>query len=277
MAKSSRLLTEAVDYITQFAGQVFVVKFGGEVLLDAKVVDSVCEDLIGLYDVGVRPVVVHGGGHEISNAMKRFGKKPTFVRGLRVTDQETMELVEMVLTGKVNNQIVSRIGALGGEAVGLSGKSGGLFKAKQKSKDLGLVGEITSVNPHLVETQLDNGYIPIVSPVAAGKGGQTLNINADESAAQLAVALKASKLILITNVPGVLDKNKKLVSKLTTAKAKKLAASKAVSGGMIPKINSCTSALKGGVTRAHIIQAKQHALLEEVLTDEGTGTMITKK
>jgi len=276
--KTSEILVNAIEYIRRFKGEVFVIKLGGEALLDKDVVDSVAQDLILLNALGIKTVVVHGGGVEISEAMERFGKKPTFVKGLRVTDKETMDIVEMVLTGKINQELVARVHRNSGEAVGLSGKSGRLFEAvKQRSKvDLGLVGDIKKVNPQIVLTQLGSGYIPIISPIAFAPNGETLNINADPAASELAAALKASKLIILTNVDGVLDKNGRLVKRLTVAEAGKLVKNRTVVGGMIPKIKACVDALNRGVARTHIVRASRHAVLEEILTTTGTGTMLTK-
>jgi acetylglutamate kinase len=277
--KTSEVLVEAIEYIRKFSGQVFVIKIGGEALLDKEVIDSVAQDLILLSALDIRTVVVHGGGVEISEAMEKFGKTPTFVRGLRVTDQETMDIVEMVMTGKVKQDLVSRINKYGGLSVGLSGKSGRIFEAQKKkgTVDLGLVGEMKRVNPRVVLTQIDAGYIPVISPIGFAPDGGSLNINADTAASELAIALKASKLIVITNVDGVLSKDKSLIKRLTTADVRKLIADKTISGGMIPKVEACVRALKGGVSRTHIVKASKHAVLEEILTATGNGTMITLK
>jgi len=278
---TSEVLINALEYIRKFSGQIFVIKLGGEVMLDKEVLDSVAQDLIFLDLVGIKTVVVHGGGVEISDAMTKFGKKPEFIKGLRVTDKETMDIVEMVLTGKINTELVSRINKHDGNAVGLSGKSGNLFAViKQKNKDkidLGYVGDIKKVNSKIVTTQLDSGYTPVISPIGCGPDSCSYNINADTAAAELAVALKASKLIILTNVEGVLDKEKKLIKRLTVAEAKKLTQDETVSGGMIPKLTACIQALEKGVERAHIVKASKHAVLEEILTTTGTGTMITKQ
>jgi acetylglutamate kinase len=276
--KTSEILVNAIEYIRRFTGEVFVIKLGGEALLDKEVVDSVAQDLILLSALGIKTVVVHGGGVEISEAMERFGKKPTFVKGLRVTDKETMDIVEMVLTGKVNQELVTRIHRNGGNAVGLSGKSGKLFEAvKQKNKvDLGLVGDIKKVNPKIVVTQISSGYIPVISPIGLAPTGESMNINADTAASELAVSLNASKLIILTNIAGVLDKKRKLIKRLTLTQAKKFLKNKTITGGMIPKVKACTHAIKNGVTRTHIVQANKHAVLEEILTTTGTGTMLTK-
>jgi acetylglutamate kinase len=277
--KTSEILVDAIGYVRKFCGEIFVIKIGGEALLDKDVVDSVAQDLILLSALDIKTVVVHGGGVEITEAMERFGKKPTFVRGLRVTDQETMDIVEMVMTGKVKQDIVSRIHKHGGLSVGLSGKSGRMFEAVKKTSkvDLGLVGEIRSVNPRVVLTQLTGGYIPVVSPIGFATDGSSLNINADTAAAELAIALNASKLIVLTNVEGVLDGKKTLMKRLTAAQVKSYIKAGTISGGMIPKVEACVHALKNGVARTHIVKASKHAVLEEILTTTGTGTMITLK
>jgi len=276
---TSEILVEAIEYIRKFAGEIFVIKLGGESLLDRDVIDSVAQDLILLNALDIKTVLVHGGGIEISQAMEKFGKKATFVKGLRVTDEETMDIVEMVLTGKTNQQLVSAINKHGGNAVGLSGKSGNLFEArKRKGKiDLGLVGDIQQVNPHVIMTQLNSGYIPVVSPVGIGPDSCSFNINADTAASELAASLSASKLIVLTNVDGILDKKKNLMKRLTTEQASRLIKDKTIDGGMIPKVEACVNALKKGVKRTHIVKASRHAVLEEVLTAVGHGTMITLK
>lgn len=276
--KRSDLLVEAINYIKRYCGSTFVVKLGGETLLEEEVVSSVAQDLVLLNTLGIKTVVVHGGGIEISKAMEAFGKKPTFVRGLRVTDRETVDIVEMVLTGKINQQIVMTINKHGGSAVGLSGKSGHLFEAKKQGGkiDLGFVGEITNCNPKIVKTQLDGGFIPVISPIAFSKFGESMNINADTAASEIAASLNASKLIVLTNVKGVLAKDNTLVKRLTITDARKLIKNGTVAGGMIPKLRACIQAISNGVDRTHIVGASRHAVLEEILTMEGIGTMITK-
>ncbi len=273
------MLVEAIDYIKRYSGATFVIKLGGETLLLNEVVESVAQDLILLTTLGINIVVVHGGGIEISKAMEAFGKKPTFVKGLRVTDKETVDIVEMVLTGKVNQQLVMTIHKMGGQAVGLSGKSGCLFEAKKRKGDvdLGFVGDIKKCNPKIVETQLAGGFIPVISPIAFSKNGDSMNINADTVAAEIASSLSASKLIILTNVDGVLSKRKKKYKRLTMTEVKKLIKDGTVQGGMIPKLNACIKALTSGVHRAHIVGASHHAVLEEILTKDGIGTMITTK
>lgn len=276
----SEVLIDALNYIKQFSGQIFVIKFGGEVMVDEKVLNAVAEDLIFLSYVNIKPVVVHGGGGEISAIMEKFGKKPTFVKGLRVTDEETMDIVQMILAGKLNNQIVASIHKHGGNAVGISGKSAKLFyadKVKSEDVDLGLVGEITEVNSDVVIHLLEKNYIPVISPIGVAEDGSSLNINADTAAAKLAVELKASKLIFLTSVDGVLDKNKKLLRKLSKKQAFDLIRKGVATKGMIPKLNEAFYALDRGVSKVHIIRARPHSILEEIFTKEGTGTLIEKK
>lgn len=277
----SEVLIDALEYIRKFRDQVFVIKFGGEVMVDEKVLDAVAEDLLLLRYVNIRPVVVHGGGGEISAAMDKFGKKPKFVKGLRVTDEETMDIVQMVLAGKLNNDIVASVNKHGGHAVGISGKSAKLFSAEkvpsEEDVDLGFVGEITEVNADLVRTLVDKGYIPVISPIGIAADGSSLNINADVAASKLAVELKATKLILLTGVDGVLDKEGKLIKNLTPEEAGKLIKSGVAKAGMIPKLTECIYAIKHGVPKAHIIKAKKHSILEEIFTSEGTGTMVEEK
>ncbi|OYT53236.1 MAG: acetylglutamate kinase [Candidatus Altiarchaeales archaeon ex4484_2] len=275
----SDVLMKALRYIQGFRGECFVIKLGGEVMLNEDVMDSLAEDLVLMNSMDIKPVVVHGGGHDISVAMKRFGKVPEFVEGLRVTDAETMDIVKMVLIGKVNTGIVAKINKQGGNAVGLSGKSGKLFLAeKRKQKvDLGFVGDISEVNTELVTVLLDKCYIPVISPVGFDSDGNSLNINADTAASKLAVSLGASKLILMTSVDGVLDKNKKLISKLSLDEARRLIEDGTASEGMIPKLRACIDSVEQGVERSHIIKSREHALLEEIFTAEGAGTMVYTK
>lgn len=272
------MLVEAIDYIRRYATSTFVIKLGGETLLLKEVVESVAQDLILLNALGIRTVVVHGGGTEISKAMEAFGKKPTFVSGLRFTDRETVDIVEMVLTGKVNQQLVGAIHRMGGEAVGLSGKSGCLFKAKKREGeiDLGYVGDIKACKPKIIETQLMAGFIPVISPIASDEAGDSMNINADTAAATISASLSASKLIILTNVEGIMSKDKKKIKRLTASQAKRLIKDGTVRDGMIPKIRACINAVEAGVVRAHIVGASHHAILEEILTKDGKGTMITK-
>jgi len=276
MAKTD-VLIDALNYIKHFKGQIFVVKIGGEVLLDGNVLDAISEDLILLKFLGINPILVHGGGVEITREMEKQGKKPKFVQGLRVTDTKTLTIVQKVFK-KINSRIRTAITKKGGKAVEFPVESEILFLSeKQKSKvDIGFVGEIKKINTKLIKTRVNQGSIPVVSSIGQSKEGVALNINADTAAAELAASLKASKIIFLTNVQGVLDKHKNLVKNLTIPEAEKLIESQTASGGMIPKLKACIKALNQKVQSAHIIQAGGHALLEEILTSEGTGTMITK-
>jgi acetylglutamate kinase len=274
----AEVLIDALEYMQRFRGQTFVIKLGGEMMVDDKVLEGIAQDLILLSYVNIRPVVIHGGGVEITRAMDRLGKKPTFVKGLRVTDEETMEIVEMVLLGKTNSQIVASINKHGGNAVGLSGKSANLFLSEKKKGevDLGLVGDIREVNTDVVSVLMEKGYIPVISPVVIAQEGTSLNINADTAAAKLAVALKAGKLITLTNVDGVWDAKKKLIERLTVTEAEELIDDGVAKEGMIPKLRAGMYAVENGVPAAHIVKGMDHRLIEEVFTSKGTGTMITK-
>jgi acetylglutamate kinase len=276
----AEVLIQALPYIRQFAGATLVVKYGGAAMLDEELKRAVMRDLVLMKYVGVNPILVHGGGPEVSEAMRRMGKEPEFVGGLRKTDAETMEIVEMVLTGKTNKSIVAHLNAEGGQAVGLSGKDANLFVAVKETEqgDIGYVGRISSVNPAIIHTLTDAGYIPVVSSVAIGADGASYNLNADTAASALAVALKAKKLILMTDVEGLYrdfsDKTS-LISEMTATEARDLIGSGAVDKGMIPKLSACVEAVEDGVERAHIIDGRRpHSLLIEVFTDTGIGTMV---
>ncbi|OGP10610.1 MAG: acetylglutamate kinase, partial [Deltaproteobacteria bacterium RIFCSPLOWO2_12_FULL_43_16] len=273
-------LLEALPYIRQFYGKTIVIKYGGHAMVEERLKQSFAKDIILMKYVGLNPVIVHGGGPQIGELLKKLGKESRFVKGIRVTDEETMDVVEMVLVGKVNKEIVALINHYGGKAVGLSGKDGGLIKAKKmktKGEDMGMVGEVKSVNPKVIETLDRDKFIPVIAPVGVGDDGKTYNINADTVAGKIAAALKAEKLILLTDVQGVLDKNKKLISALSVAEAKRLIKNETATGGMIPKLECCLDALKGGVSKAHIIDGRvEHAVLLEVFTDAGVGTEIYK-
>lgn len=279
--EQARVLVEALPYIREYYGKTILIKYGGAAMVDDAVKSAVCEDIVLMHYVGMRPVLVHGGGPEVSDVMRRLGKEPAFVNGLRVTDSETMEVVEMVLAGKTNKGIVAAINGHGGLAVGLSGKDANLIVARKAvaQVDLGFVGEVEEINPGILETLARDGFIPVISSIASGAAGESFNINADAAAGELAAKLRAEKLILMTDVPGILrDVNDpgSLVSALSAAEAEGLVASGAVSRGMIPKIEACVSAVRGGVSRAHIIDGRRpRALLMEVFTDTGVGTMIT--
>jgi acetylglutamate kinase len=285
--EKANILMEALPYIRKFANKTFVIKFGGNAMIDERLSHSFALDIILLSYVGIRPVVVHGGGPQIGGLMEKLGKQPEFIDGLRVTDQETMDIAEMVLTGSINKDIVSHINKNGGRAVGLSGKDGSLIMARKmlkkdkndpsKTVDIGFVGEITSVNPQVINTLDSNQFIPVIAPVGFGEDGQTYNINADTAAGAIAGALKAEKLILLTDVEGVKDKSGSLLSTLTEPQVQRLIGSGDISGGMIPKVTCCCKALDEGVAKAHIIDGRvEHAVLLEIFTDIGIGTQIAK-
>ncbi|HAZ50039.1 MAG TPA: acetylglutamate kinase [Cyanobacteria bacterium UBA11371] len=274
-----RVLSEALPYIQQFAGRTIVVKYGGAAMKDSTLKDKVIRDVVFLSCVGLRPVVVHGGGPEINSWLDKLGIEPQFKDGLRVTDAPTMDVVEMVLVGRVNKEIVSLINQAGGCAVGLCGKDGNLIKARPEgSEGIGFVGEVSNVNIKLVDSLVKSGYIPVVSSVAADETGQAYNINADTVAGELAAALGAEKLILLTDTAGILRNYKDpstLIAKVDIQEARNLIASGVVSGGMIPKVNCCVRSLAQGVRATHIIDGRiPHALLLEIFTDAGIGSMI---
>jgi len=271
------VLIDALSYIKTFRNQIFVVKIGSEVTSKPDALSTVAQDLILLDFLGIHPVVVHGGGVEITEEMNKAGKKPEFVKGLRVTDLETMNIVKRVFAA-INNRIVRSIASQGGKAVGFPNGKEILFQSEKKKTDvdIGYVGDIQGVNTSTLLSAIRKGLIPVVSSIGQSSKGYSLNINADTAASELAAALHASKIIFLTNVSGVLDQNKKLVKTLTKSQAEALIEDKTASGGMIPKLKACMSALDKNVTSAHIIKAGGHALLEEILTKEGTGTMINK-
>lgn len=281
-AEKAGILIEALPYIRKFFGKVIVVKYGGHAMVDAALKEAVILDLVLMRYVGMLPVVVHGGGPEINAVLERLGKKSNFVHGLRVTDAETMEVVEMVLGGKINKEIVSRLNFNGGKAVGLTGKDANLIIARKKAEaqDLGLVGEIVAINPQIISSLLAQGYIPVVAPVGVGAEGESYNLNADHVAGALAAALKAAKLVLLTDVAGVLvreGEKEVLLSKVESTEFSSLVSQGLISGGMIPKVACCLEALAGGVGTTHIIDGRvPHAILLEVFTDEGVGTMVVK-
>ncbi|PLZ88993.1 acetylglutamate kinase [Fischerella muscicola CCMEE 5323] len=273
------VLSEALPYIQQFTGRTVVVKYGGAAMKDSNLKDKVIRDIVFLSCVGLRPIVVHGGGPEINSWLDKLGIEPQFKNGLRVTDAPTMDVVEMVLVGRVNKEIVSLINQAGGSAVGLCGKDGNLIKARpQGDEGIGFVGEVSNVNIRVLETLVNSGYIPVVSSVAADDNGQAYNINADTVAGEIAAALGAEKLILLTDTRGILKDYKEptsLIPKVDIKEARDLIASGVVSGGMIPKVNCCVRSLAQGVRAAHIIDGRiPHALLLEIFTDGGIGTMI---
>jgi len=279
----AEILLEALPYIRAFWGRTLVIKYGGAAMEAPHLKTSFALDAVLLKYVGMHPVIVHGGGPEISAAMKRLGKEPRFVDGMRVTDAETMEIVEMVLVGRINKEIVSLINQNGGRAVGLSGKDGNLLVARKRSHtnlqgqeiDIGLVGEIEAVNPQLIHLLVGEGFIPVIAPVAGGLDGQTYNVNADLVAGEVAAALKAEKLIHLTDVQGIDGASGVLLSTLSRSEAERLIVQGVIEGGMLPKVESALAALKGGVAKAHIIDGRlAHALLLEIFTKEGIGTEI---
>jgi acetylglutamate kinase len=285
-ALKARVLGEALPYIQRFHGKTIVVKFGGNAMTDEALKAGFARDVALLKLVGMNPVVVHGGGPQIEQMLAKLGKKGEFVQGMRVTDRETMDVVEMVLGGTVNKEVVELINQAGGKAVGLTGQDGVFIRAKKMvlaSKDnghvdLGQVGEIESIDPAIISTLEQGGFIPVVAPIGTGADGTTYNINADLVAGKLAEILRAEKLVVLTNTPGVLDKNGKLLTGLTPRRIDDLVAKGVISGGMLPKIGSALDAARNGVKSVHIIDGRvPHALLLEVMTDQGVGTLIKSK
>jgi len=267
------ILAEALPYVSRYIGKTIVVKLGGSALGSH---DTTIEDVAICHKLGIRIVLVHGGGNAISQWIKRLGHETRFVNGLRVTDDATMELVVMTLAGQVNKQLVAELQRHGGKAIGICGLDGALLQARQRDPELGRVGEIHTVNLDPLVALTSSGFIPVIAPVALGDDGQALNINADTAAAELAATLGASKAIFLTDVPGVLDADKNLLSVLSALEAKDLIAQKVISGGMIPKVEACLRALSG-VERSHIVDGRvPHALITELFTDRGVGTMITR-
>jgi acetylglutamate kinase len=276
----SEVLVQALPYFKNWCGKVVVVKYGGNAMLNEELKQAVMEDIVLLSTIGIKVVLVHGGGPEINHMLERVGKESKFIDGLRYTDAETMEIVQMVLTGKLNKDIVGILLQKGGKAVGLSGVDSGLLRAVKTEKDLGFVGDVTEVNPEILTSLLDKGFIPVVSTVALGEQGDNsrYNINADTAAAKIAVALHAEKFVQLTNVPGILrniDDPSTLIKRIERTAIGSLKATGILSGGMIPKIECCEVALSGGVPRTHIIDGRvPHSLLIEMFSDRGIGTMI---
>ncbi|RMG05947.1 MAG: acetylglutamate kinase [Nitrospirae bacterium] len=288
-AKAS-ILIEALPYIRKFYGKTFVIKYGGAAQVEESLKDAFAQDVVLLNYIGINTVIVHGGGPKISEIMKKMGKKPSFVHGQRVTDEETIDIVEMVLGGLVNKEIVALINRHGGKGVGLTGKDGGLVESRKKVIkkrsletgtdeiiDLGLVGEVKKITPTILKSLEKDGFIPVVAPVGVSENGVTMNINADYVASAIASALEAEKLILLTDVPGVMDEKKNIISTTTSRKAKELIKKGVIEGGMIPKVQACVDALKGGVGKTHIVDGRvPHCLLLEIFTEKGIGTEIVK-
>ena len=274
----AQVLTEALPYIRRYNGKIVVVKYGGNAMVSEQLRQQVMEDVVLLWLVGVKVVLVHGGGPEISDMMQRLGKKPEFVDGLRVTDQETVDIVQMVLAGKVNKTLVKLLEVKGGKAMGISGMDGGLIQAKMRNPDLGYVGSITGVNIDPIMDLLEKGYIPVVSTLGCDAEGNTYNINGDTAAAYIAGALGAERLIMMTDIAGVLrDKNdpSTLIPALSIGEAVQLFEENVIAGGMIPKVECCIDAIHRGVQRVIIMDGRvPHSILMEILTDEGAGTMV---
>jgi len=273
------ILIEALPYIRRFANKLIVIKYGGHAMTEESLRESFSVDVVLLKYIGLRPVVVHGGGPQIGNMLSRVGKESHFVDGLRVTDDETMEIVEMVLGGKVNQDIVSLIQHGGGRAVGLTGKDGGMLRVKRKlvnGKDVGRVGQIVGVDPSAIASATDAGFIPVVAPLGIDDNGLTYNVNADDAAGAIAGALNAEKLMMLTDVTGVVDAKGELIPKLTPDEARARIEEGVIKGGMIPKVECCLEALNHGVERTHIVDGRTlHAVLLEMFTDVGVGTCLT--
>ena len=277
-SQRAEVLTQALPYIRQYSGKIVVVKYGGNAMINQELKQQVMEDIVLLWLVGVKVVLVHGGGPEINRLMERLGKEPVFVDGLRVTDQETMDIVQMVLSGKVNKTLVNLLEMQGGRAMGISGIDGGLIRAEAKDPRLGFVGRITGVDIRPVMDMLEKGYIPVISTLGCDEQGKAYNINGDTAAAFIAGALGAERLIMMTDIAGILKDQhdpSTLIPKLTVEQAKELYASGVISGGMIPKVDCCIEALNRGVESVIIMDGRvPHSILMEILTDEGAGTMV---
>ncbi len=288
-ADRARILTEALPYIQRFRGKTVVIKYGGNAMVAEDLKQSFARDVVLMKLVGINPVVVHGGGPQIGQLLERIGKKSEFVQGMRVTDRETMDVVEMVLGGRVNKEIVNLINQHGGKAVGLTGKDGGLIRARKmvlrrngdgnslpsEIIDIGLVGEVQGIDPKIVAALDDGEFIPVIAPIGVGEDGETYNINADVVAGKLAITLAAEKLILLTNTTGVLDKRGQLLTGLSVKDVRALIADGTIHGGMLPKVNYALEAVTSGVRSAHIIDGRvPHAVLLELFTDQGVGTLI---
>ncbi|MCX7982118.1 MAG: acetylglutamate kinase [Syntrophales bacterium] len=284
----AQILIEALPYIRRFYDKVIVIKYGGHAMIDEELKDMFARDIVMMKYIGLHPVVVHGGGPQIGNYLNRMGIESHFIQGMRVTDRETMDIVEMVLVGKVNKEIVGLINKHGGKAVGLSGKDGGLIRAEKyylnedKAKDtppeiidIGLVGKVKEINGVLIESLVRGGFIPVIAPTGYGENNETYNINADLVAGAIAASMQAEKLILLTDVPGVLDREKSLINTMNSREAQELIDEGIIHGGMFPKVKCCLKALREGVKKTHIIDGRRkHAILLEVFTDRGIGTEI---
>jgi acetylglutamate kinase len=282
--RTARTLTEALPYMRRYAGKTFVIKYGGHAMVNRELADVFASDIVLLRHVGINPIVVHGGGPQINQLLERLQIKSAFIDGLRVTDAPTMEVVEMVLAGSTNMHIVGAINAAGGKAVGLSGRDAGLIVAEKQvltkngeTIDLGFVGDPRRVDPHVLKTLAQGGMIPVIAPVGAGEDGQAYNINADTAAGAIAAAVGASRLLLLTDIVGVLDKQGKLLENLTVAEVRALMTDGTISGGMIPKLETCIEAVEGGVEGAVILDGRvPHSLLLEIFTERGVGTFVSR-
>ena len=292
LIQKAEILLEALPFIKNFYGKTFVIKYGGNAMVSEKLKDNFALDIVMMKYIGINPVIIHGGGPQIDKTLKALGIKSQFFEGQRVTNKETIDVVEMVLGGKINKEIVSLINRHGGNAVGITGKDGDLIMAKRHKKgkkqsaetnrpeiiDLGLVGEITQVNPRILETLDKNEFVPVIAPIGKGEDGATLNINADFVASKIASALKAEKLILMTDTEGVKNKTGKLQPGLTKKEVTAMIKEKVIKDGMLPKVKCCLDALKAGVHKTHIVDGRvQHALLLEIFTEDGIGTQIVEK
>ena len=279
-AERAEVLTAALPYIKKYSGKIVVIKYGGNAMINPQLKEQVMEDIVLLWLIGVKVVLIHGGGPEINETMAKLGKKAEFVNGLRVTDKETVDIVQMVLAGKVNKTLVNLIQMKGGHAVGVSGIDGGILEAKMRDEALGYVGEITKVRTQPITDLLEKNYIPVISTVASDRQGNTYNINGDTAAAYIAGALGAERLIMMTDIAGILmdkDDPSTLIPYITVEEAKKLYDSGVISGGMIPKVDCCIEALEKGVNNVVIMDGRiPHSILMELLTDEGAGTMVMK-
>ena len=280
-SQRAQVLVEALPYVQKYNGKIVVVKYGGNAMINEELKHDVMRDMVLLHLIGVKVVLVHGGGPEISAMLKRVGKQSEFVNGLRVTDEETSEIVQMILAGKINKSLVAKLDNLGGRAMGICGMDGGLIKAKMIDERLGYVGEITKVNPQAILDLLEKGYIPVVSTIGCDENGHVYNINADTAAAAIASSLKAESLISMTDTPGLLrdpEDPSSLIRRIDLKGVEELKADGTISGGMIPKVDCCTKAIEDGVRKVFIIDGRiPHALLMETMTDEGLGTMFKKE
>jgi len=290
LIEKANVLMETLPWIRRFSGKIIVIKYGGNAMVEEKLKESFARDIIMMKYIGLNPVVVHGGGPQIGKVLETMKIESQFIQGMRVTDSQTMDVVEMVLGGKVNKEIVTNINRYGGKAVGITGKDGGLIQARQLEMtavnpdtltpeiiDIGMVGEVESVDPTIIKSLEESNFIPVIAPIGGGLNGETYNINADLVAGRIAGALKAEKLILLTDIEGVKDKQEKLISTIDIQRVPDLINNETISGGMIPKVNCCVDAIEEGVTRAHIVDGRmEHACLLEMFTDKGIGTVVAR-